>query len=513
MTRSEHGTPEYWAEREPDRTAVISGSTVLTYREWNAAADRVAEGLARCGLRAGDRLGMRFRLGPHWFVVQRALQKLGVAQVAVNWRLTPPEVGHILRDSGASGLACDDAEIGGWSVDRIGVLVTVGQQPGAPGVRYEDLVGTDPAPARFGAARPSLVLYTSGTTGSPRGVPPTDPAAVADPERLLRYAMSVVSVPPQPEGVRTLLTMPVHHGVGPQIATVACGLGGTVVTLDPFDAEQALALIDRHRIQSWAAVPTMLLRVQKLPDRVVDRYDLSSLRCVCLGAAPVPQSLKRWIVERLGRDVLWEIYAASEPGAISYTPPEYQLSKPGTSGRPYDGVEIAVVDEDWNRLAAGRTGEIAVNTPIVVRHYLGGPDLGEDVVKDGFYRTGDVGHLDEDGFVFITDRAKDMIVAGGVNIYPAEIEKALLAHPRVLDAAVIGIPDGDFGEKPLAYIVATPDAPPTEQDLLDHLDGALARYKRPRRFEFVPDLPRNPTGKVLKNELRREHWAGRERNV
>jgi long-chain acyl-CoA synthetase len=257
----------------------------------------------------------------------------------------------------------------------------------------------------------------------------------------------------------------------------------------------------------------MLLRIQALPDHVLDRYDLSSITALSTGAAPVPQSLKEWIVDRLGDGVLWEAYGASEAGMISYSAPEHQLTRPGTSGIPYDGVEIAIVDDDWNRLAPGQTGEIAVNTPMVLNHYLGREPLSENTVKDGFYRTGDVGHLDAEGFLFITDRIKDMIVAGGVNIYPAEIEKALVEHPGVVDAAVIGIPEPDFGEQPLAFIVAAPGVEFTADDLLSFLDGRLASFKKPRQFQFVDELPMSPMGKVLKTELRAPYWEGRERRV
>jgi long-chain acyl-CoA synthetase len=372
MSTPESGTPEYWATQRPDAAAVICGETVLTYRDWNDAADRVAEGLAALGLRAGDRIGMRFRLSVEWFVIQRALQKLQVAQVAVNWRLTPDEALYILRDSGAKGLACNDVDVSGWAGHDVGVLVTVGQSAAASGVRYEDLLTTPPTTPRYGPARPALVLYTSGTTGRPRGVPPLDPSAITDPDRLVRYMMSVTSVPPYPDNSTTLLTMPIHHGAGPQIAAATCAKGGTVVVLDPFDPEEALRLIDKHKVHAWISVPTMLLRIQKLPDGVIERYDLSSLQSLGTGAAPVPQSLKEWVVKRFGDDVLWEVYGASEAGMISYASPQHQLSKPGTSGRPYDGAEVAIVDQDWNRLPAGELGEIAVNTPVVLRNYLGG---------------------------------------------------------------------------------------------------------------------------------------------
>ena len=512
LNEAERGTPEYWAESRPDAPAVIHGHRTMTYGEWNDAADRAAEALAGMGLRAGDRIGMRFRLGFEWFVLQRALQKLGVAQVAVNWKLTPEEAAYIVVDSEAKGLFCNDPDPSAWAAHDVGLLVTVGQEASGLGVHYEDLIATATAQKRFGPQRANMVLYTSGTTGAPRGVAPPDPAKL-DIDRLLRYAASVGSVPPHPHDAVVLLSMPVHHGAGPAIAGAACAKGGTAILLDPYDPEEALRLIERHRVQTWTAVPTMLLRIQALPAEVIDQYDLSSLTALTTGAAAVPQTLKEWIVERWGPDILWEAYGCSEAGMLTYTAPEHQLAKPGSSGLPFDGVEIAIVDDEWNRHEAGETGEIAVSTPLVLTNYLGGEPLGEDTVKDGFYRTGDVGHVDEDGFLFITDRAKDMIVAGGVNIYPAEIEKEIVAHPEVVDCAVIGIPHEDFGEQPLAFIVRATDGNLTEADIRAFLDGRLASFKQPRRVEFIDQLPLNPVGKVLKNELRAPYWEGRERRV
>jgi long-chain acyl-CoA synthetase len=512
LNEPERGSPEYWAQLAPDRVAVIHGERTLTYGQWNDQANRVADALADLGLKPGDRLGMRFRLGFSWFILQRALQKLGVVQVAVNWKLTPDEAMYILSDSDAKGLACDDADASAWAEQDPGLLVTGGQAPGSAGVRLEDLLETGEPKARFGPLRPSMVLYTSGTTGRPKGVPPVDPATL-DVERVLRYGASVGSVPPHPEKAVVLMSLPVHHGAGPATATAACAGGGTAVLLDPYDPVAALSLIERHRVQVWISVPTMLLRIQALPDTTFNRFDLSSITALTTGAAPVPQSLKAWIIDRLGSNVLWESYGCSEAGMISYIAPEHQLSKPGSSGVPYDEVEIAIVDEAWNRLPAGASGEIAVNTPVVLKHYLGREPLDEATVKDGFYRTGDVGHLDDDGFLFITDRIKDMIVAGGVNIYPAEIEKAIVEYPAVENCAVIGIPHEDFGEQVLAFIVSRADTTVTEDDLSTFLDGKLASYKMPRRFEFIDQLPLNPTGKVLKTELRAPYWQGRHRNV
>lgn len=512
LPEAEMGSPEFWAAQTPDAIAVVKDDKTLTYQDWNDQANRVADALAAQGLKAGDRIGMRFRLNFQWFIIQRALQKLGVMQVAVNWKLTPDEAEFIVRDSGARGLACDDADAAAWASKGFEFLITCGQAEGSSGLRFEDLLGEGNPTERFGPARAAIILYTSGTTGQPKGVPPTDLETV-DLERLIRYGMSVAAAPQMAPEASVLLALPVHHGAGPAIAGGTCAVGGRCVLLDPYDPEEALKLIEAHKISFWTAVPTMLLRIQSLPEDVLNKYDTGSIQALNTGAAAVPQSLKEWIVERMGDNVLWEQYGCSEAGMLTYTAPEHQLTKPGSSGLPFDEVDIAIVDEDWNRLSAGETGEIAVNTPLVLKNYIGQDALGEDVVKDGYYRTGDVGHLDEDGFLFITDRIKDMIVAGGVNVYPAEIEKAIVAHPDVEDCAVIGIPHDDLGEKPLAFIVRKAGSDVTQDDILSFLDANLASYKKPRDFEFIEQLPISPMGKVLKTELRAPYWKDRERKV
>jgi long-chain acyl-CoA synthetase len=515
LTAPEPGTPESWAERRPDAIAIIDGDRQLTYTDWNDKANRLADALAELGVKPQDRIGMRFQLRTEWFILQRALQKLGAGQVAISWKLQTEEVLHILRDSGAVGLACTDPDPIVWTRHpETGLLITV-RQPATSntGHRIEDLVNNGKPTPRYGARDPLNVIYSSGTTGAPRGISRTTPSGV-DPKWMARYRRSMADRAPTIKYPVSLQTGPVNHASGFNRVVSVNANGGTNVLLDKFDPERALQLIEEHKVQTWSAVPTMLLRLQNLPDEVFSKYDLSSLRMLSVGAAPVPQSLKRGIIERMGDNLLWEAYGASEVGVISMATPEVQLSKPGTCGKPFQGVDVAIVDQDWNHLPTDQTGEIAVKSPKVLRAYVGQDKLPDGMINEGYCRTGDIGHLDEDGFIFITDRAKDMIVAGGVNIYPAEIESALVEHPRIVDAAVIGIPHEDFGEQPLAFIVPTdPASPPSHTELDTFLTGRLAKFKSPRKYVYLAELPTNAAGKVLKTDLRKPYWEGRERNV
>ena len=508
------GTLEHWAAQTPDRPALIKQGKTLTYAEWNDAANRMVTALQHLGFQSGDRLGMRLHIDLPWFIIQRAMQKLGITLVAVNWKLTPAEALYIIQDSGARGLACDDADVSAWAdMSEIETLITVGQDRSAPGLRLEDLL-QDYAPTPMQTqARQNSILYTSGTTGKPKGVPPVDIAAV-DPKVAANYVKAMAAVPPLPaDHPVILLTLPLHHGAGPQAAMAASIRGGTIVLLDPYDPEKVLQLIEKHRIQVWTSVPTMLLRIQALPEETVAQYDLSSVTAFNTGAAPVPKSLKAWVVKTFGDDVLWEAYGCSEAGMLTFIAPEEQLLKPESSGRTYAEVELKIVDDDWNVLGPNETGEIAAKTPFVLKNYIGKPALGEDTIKDGFYRTGDVGRIDEEGYLFITDRIKDMVVAGGVNIYPAEIEKAICEHSDVENCAVIGVPHEDFGEQILAFVASRPARTVDIDDLSAFLESRLAKFKRPREYKLVDELPLNPTGKVLKTELRKPYWEGRSRQI
>jgi long-chain acyl-CoA synthetase len=332
-------------------------------------------------------------------------------------------------------------------------------------------------------------------------------------EEMLEYQQSVASGQAQPQGAVALISLPMHHGLGPGAVRASLARGNTMVLLRRFDPEEALRLIERHKVSVWAGVPTMYKRLAGLPAEVLAKYDVSSIRSLGVSAAPVPFSLKEWIIGHFG-ECLSEGYGSTETGMLTELSPDMQKAKPGSSGRPHKHVHISIRSETGEELPVGGVGEIWVKTPMVIRQYLNGQPLGDDTLDErGFFRTGDVGRVDADGYLFITDRAKDMIVSGGVNIYPAEIEAAILGHPAVQDVAVIGIPDEDFGEQVKAFCELKPGRTADEAEILAHCAQTLASYKRPRSLDIVAELPRNTMGKLLKRELRDPYWQGRERNV
>lgn len=513
-------TVERWADRQPAAVAVEDDRGQITYRTWVRLANHLADGLAELGVREGTRVAVRTRVRREWFVINRALAELGAEQVAVNWRLTPPEVRHIVTDSGAMMLLSDDPDPGRLRAALPGdvVIVTVGRASLDGFARYEDLLNTKNSRARNSrrgarAGEAPLIIYTSGTTGRPKGVRTRD-RVHDDPGVYGEHVRSLMCGPPVDPGARTLLSLPLHHSAGPIAASLTHLAGGSLYATDRFDAEDVLRVIARHRISHWYAVPTMLAYLKALPAPVIARYDTSSLQSVVVGGAATPPALKDWFTATFGTDLLWETYGCTEAGMITRLSPEDQRRKRGSVGVPYAHVEVRVVDQQWSALAPGETGDIAVRSPSVIGRYLGQEPLGEHALSaDGFFRTGDIGHLDADGYLFITDRATDVIIAGGVNIYPAEIEAVLVEHPDVLQAAVAGVPEDTFGEQPKAWIQLRHGSPVTAADIKDFCQGRLAPYKQPRQVEFVEDLPRNAMGKVTRSVLRDRAWQNKERKI
>ena len=505
------GTLEDWARRKPDDVAIVDGERTMTWGRWNRDADRLATALRARGLGPGDIVVVRTHIRLEWSVIASALAKIGCSLLGMNWRLTPAETRHVLNNSRASAVICDDEDPSALLEVFEGQVLKAAVSLDADSAgfeRYDALIGAQ-GEHFLSAGDPPLVIYTSGTTGLPKGVVMARDASPVTVEYLLDVRGTRNA---GPDDV-FLVTMPMHHGSGPGQMWAALRSGCKTVVLRRFDPIQVLELIQRHRVTHWTGVPTMYKRLAALPAETFRRYDVSSLRNLGVGAAPVSDGLKQWIIDNLG-DCLSEGYGSTETGMITRMQPEMQRAKPGSSGRPYKHVQIEIRDDDGRVLPVGETGEIWAWTPVSIERYLNAPVLGADT-RDarGFFRTGDMGHVDEDGYLYISDRAKDMIIAGGVNIYPAEIEHALQTHPAVADAAVIGIPDDEMGERVLAFCELKPGREVTPDELLSHCGQTLASYKRPREIRIVDELPRNTVGKLLKRDLRAPFWTNKDRMV
>jgi len=519
MSETRPGSLEYWAREQPDGPALIEGDRVVSWKGWNDEADRLAHGLSRLGLAAGDVLVTRMQIRPEWPITSAAAAKLGCRVLGLNWRLTASETRYVLSNSGAQAIICDDADPAALAPAFEGLELKFAVSIDAPAeefASYASVIAEAPSTPRFAEGNPPLILYTSGTTGLPKGVVMGGRGDRDDPrvrQEMLEYQQSVAASRPQVRGDVQMITLPMHHGAGPGAVWSSQARGNTMVFLRRFDPEEALRLIEKHRVSVWTGVPTMYKRIAALPTDVLATYDVTSIRSLGVGAAPVPYSLKEWIIGHFG-PCLAEGYGATETGMLTALSAEMQTKKAGSSGLPHKHVYISIRNEIGDELAAGAEGEIWVKTPVVIAGYLNARPLGADTLDEkGFFRTGDIGRLDEEGYLFITDRAKDMIVSGGVNIYPAEIEAAIIRHPAVQDVAVIGIPDEEFGEQVKAFCELKPGRAAEPAEILADCAETLASYKRPKSLEIVAELPRNTMGKLLKRELRAPYWKGRERNV
>jgi long-chain acyl-CoA synthetase len=355
--------------------------------------------------------------------------------------------------------------------------------------------------------QPQNMIYTSGTTGHPKGVrrdaPTPEQNAAAEITRALIYGLR--------PGVRALLPGPLYHSAPNSFGIRAARLGGVLVMMPRFEPEEFLHLIETHRIDAIFMVPTMFIRLMRLPEQVRRRYDMSSLRHVMHAAAPCPPDVKRAMIDWWG-PVIYEFYGSTESGAVTLANSEDALRKPGTVGRIAPGAELKFIGEDGSEVPPGEIGEIytriAANPEFT---YHNRPEKRAEIERDGFITSGDVGYIDADGYVFLCDRKRDMVISGGVNIYPAEIELVLHAMPGVHDCAVFGIPDAEFGEALMAVVEPQAGVTLDVADIRKHLKAQLADYKVPKHIEIQTNLPREDSGKIFKRRLRDPYWerAGR----
>jgi long-chain acyl-CoA synthetase len=489
------------ARARPDAPAVVAGNRRLTYRELDHRANQAARAFARLGVNDGDRVAVALRNRPEFIESATAAARLGAEVIPLSWRYKRDEVRAIAGDSSAR-LVLAEAD----AVETMEGLPAL--HLGGP---YEEAIAaerTDPPDGGLDPAPVFFRYYTSGTTGVPKAVerPKPDPAS---------YLPGVLGYP-----LLQGLTGPgeVHLACGPLYHTAPCAyanyallLGHAVVLEEHFDAEACLALIERERVTWSHMVPINFVRILALDDGARARHDVSSVKRILHAAAPCPVDIKRRIMGFFPPDTVWEYYGMTEGLATIVSPGEW-LAKPGTVGRSAPGLEVSILDEDGRDLPAGEAGLVYVSPMGGVKFaYAGAPEKTAQAWRGERYTVGDMGYLDDDGYLFLTDRKADMIISGGANIYPAEVEAVLYRHPAVGDVAVVGVPDDEWGESVLAIV--EPRGPVVPDELITFARDHLAHFKCPRAVELVDRLPRDENGKVRKRELRDRYWAGREKKI
>jgi len=513
------GEPGLWniARTEPDMTAVVDPSgREVTYRELAATADRYGRGLQALGLRPGDCVVMMLPNGVDMVAVYFAAMQTGLYVVAVNWHLVGPEVAYIVQDSGAKAFVGHERFADTAAEAAAGLpgeaRFAVGE---VPGFRPLHELGADEP-----ASRPDVrttgapMLYTSGTTGRPKGV--RRPLTGTDPDEVPMAAawfFGIFGLKPFDDHVH-LCGSPLYHTAVLNFVSISIQLGHTAVLMDRWDPEDMLRLIERHHATHSHMVPTQFSRLLALPEEVRARYDVSSLRAAIHGAAPCPHEVKRQMLNWWGPVVI-EYYAATEGGGTSISAEEW-VRKPGSVGRPWPGSEVKILDEDGEGLAPGETGLVYMRMGASTFEYHRDAEKTRKARVGNLFTLGDVGYLDEDGYLYLCDRKSDMIISGGVNIYPAEIEGELAGHPKVADVAVFGIPHPDWGEEIKAVVQpvdGVPPGPELTEELLAFAGARLARFKLPRSIDYVDELPRDPNGKLYKRKLREPYWADREKAI
>lgn len=499
------------ARQHPDQVALCHAGRETTYAELDRRANQVAQALIRDGLRPGQRVCVLDKSHDQLIELIFGIARAGGVFTPVNWRLAPPEIAFVIQDAEAPFLF-----VGADFVEAVAAVETVAnivQWGTAHPVwrRYETFLdgAADADPERDTAEDDTAwQLYTSGTTGHPKG------AEITHTNLCETVSMAVSGFGGILPGDVGLVCMPLYHIGGSGYALALLFGGARLIITREANPAEILELIARHRVQHMFLVPALINFLLQQPAAATT--DFSSLKAILYGASPIPEELLKAAIRSFGCELIQAYGLTETTGAVvllagrEHVPGSPRLR---ACGLPTFGTELKIVDEQGNRLGPGRVGEILIKGPAVMKGYWNRPEATAAAIRDGWFHSGDAGYLDEAGFLYIHDRVKDMIVSGAENIYPAEVESVLFAHPAVADVAVIGVPDDRWGETVKAVVVRAPGSEITAEELIEFCSGRLAGYKRPRSVDFVAALPRNPTGKILKRELREPYWAGRSRKV
>jgi long-chain acyl-CoA synthetase len=505
--------PATFAASAPDRPAVVMGAsgTVVTYRELDERSNRFAHYLRHLDLRPDDVVAVLMDNNPRYHEVAWGVRRIGRYFTPVNTHLTPDEVAYIVNDSRATVLIASEglrevaAGLTSAVVPNVRHRLFIG--PELPGwADFDDAVGGQPRTPVPGESEGDIIQYSSGTTGKPKGIrrPLTGAPINLEQDPVVPFLRAIGMT----EAATYLSPAPLYHAAPIHWTMGVHRLGGTVVVMEKFDAESALALIERHRITHTQMVPTMFVRMLKLDDAARARYDLSSLTQVVHAAAPCPIDVKRRMIDWWG-PIISEFYSSSEGAGATFVTAAEWLQHPGTVGRPMLGA-LHVLDDEGTELPAGEIGTIWADVPVRFDYLNDADKTGDHYNEHGWTTVGDVGYLDQDGYLYLTDRKAYMIISGGVNIYPQEVEDVLIGHPRVYDVAVFGVPNPEFGEEVKA--VVQPDVmagvgPELSAELIAYCRERLAAYKCPRSIDFEANLPRSDNGKLYKRRLRDRYWS------
>ena len=495
-----HGIREF-AVASPKATAVVDGDRRLTYSALDERSRRLSNLLLDSGLTAGSRVAVLLGNRLEYPEIAAAIARVGMQMVPINPRLTAGEVDYIVGHSESAGIILDDSlsGIAAPALDSHPLKITLSIGGTQLGRDYESSLegaSTTQVAIDVDETEPFTVAYTSGTTGKPKGV------MISHRSRALTFYCTALEWGLGP-GKRTIAVAPMYHGAGFAFGYGAVYTGGELWMLRAFDPEALLQMIQASRAESVFLVPTHAQMLRALGESKIEKYDTSSLKTLYFNAAPMPHPLKLWVKEMFPQVGVHELYGSTEAGVVSDCRPEYLERKPGSVGPPWFMTEIRVVDDEGNPIQGPGTGELYTRSPFLMNGYLNDAEATEAcTTPDGFLTSGDVVTIDEDNFLYIVDRKKDMIISGGTNIYPRDVEDVLLTHPSVRDVAVVGLPDETWGEKVAAFIVLDPASPVDAEALDKHARVTLAGYKVPRRYEIVEALPRNAAGKILKRELR-----------
>lgn len=514
----------WWiAQDHPDLPAIVDSPSgrMLTYAELVALAHRTANALRAGGLQDGDVVAYALPNDVEALVVPLATNEIGLRYLSLNPSLAADEISAVLDHSGAKAIIVHSDYLDRFAGPTLDAslrlrAVVGGNDSSGPDrfVDYAELIAahppTPPSDRRLGES----ARYSSGTTGKPKGiiVPLTDrdPWQAAHEATLFARAFEFLPF----DGVH-LVSAGMHHGGCQGFYLAAINAGQALAIMGKFDAEQALAHIAKHSVTTAYMVPTQFVRLLKLPQDVRDRYDVSSLKVVVHSAAPCPLEVKKAMMAWWG-PVLWETYGGTE-GAATIAKPHRWLEKPGTVGRTIKGMRVRILDDAGNELGPNAIGNVYLERVDGERfQYRDDAELTESIFKGNAFTIGDIGYLDEDGYLFICDREKDMIISGGVNIYPAEVEGVLSIHPAVADVAVIGVPDAEWGEQVKAVVQLIEGQQPSEDlaaQLIAYCREHVAGFKCPRSIDFDHDLPRTDAGKLIKRRLRDRYWAAAGRQI